>query len=333
MQANAIAVPAAKTEEQRRFRRTGLKALYFKELRDYFRSKRFLILLILVAVVGLASVYSATQGIQSAIDSGDSSFIFLKLFTSSGDTMLSFVTFMSLLGPIVGLALGFDAINGERSHRTLSRLLAQPIYRDAVINGKFLAGVTVIGIMVFALGFIISGIGILVTGIAPLAEELGRIIVFLFFTTVYISFWLGISMLFSLVFRHSATSALTSIAVWLFFAIFLSLLAGLIANALFPATADSAVDAQIANYKCNMTINRISPTTLYNESVSTILDPNVRTTELVLSAQLSGAVTGPLPFGQSLLLVWPHLTGLLAFTLVCFAVSYVVFMRQEIRAD
>ncbi len=331
MQTNAAAITTQ--NDLRRTRLAGFNALYFKELRDYFRSMRFMILLILVTVVGLASVYSATQGIQSAIDSGDSSFMFLKLFTSNGDSMLSFVTFMSLLGPIVGLSLGFDAINGERSHRTLSRLLAQPIYRDAVINGKFLAGVTVIGIMVFALGFIISGVGILVTGIAPAAEELGRIIVFLFFTTVYISFWLGISILFSLVFRHAATSALTSIAVWLFFAIFLSLIAGGIANALYPVNDSSSAQTQIANYNCNLAINRISPSTLYNESVTTILNPNVRTTGIVLSTQLSGAVTGTLPFGQSLLLVWPHLTGLLAFTLVCFAVSYVVFMRQEIRAD
>ncbi|MFQ5826609.1 MAG: ABC transporter permease, partial [Dehalococcoidia bacterium] len=40
----------------------------------------------------------------------------------------------------------------------------------------------------------------------------------------------------------------------------------------------------------------------------------------------------PLPLGQSLLIVWPHLTTLLALTVVCFAISYVIFLRQEIRA-
>ena len=59
----------------------------------------------------------------------------------------------------MGLTLGFDAINSERSEGTLNRLVSQPIYRDAVINGKFLAGATIIFIMVFSMGLVISAIG------------------------------------------------------------------------------------------------------------------------------------------------------------------------------
>jgi ABC-2 type transport system permease protein len=32
------------------------------------------------------------------------------------------------------------------------------------------------------------------------------------------------------------------------------------------------------------------------------------------------------------MLVWPQLTGLIAGTILLFAVSYVLFQRQEIRA-
>ena len=51
------------------------------------------------------------------------------------------------------------------------------------------------------------------------------------------------------------------------------------------------------------------------------------------TSQLEGAVAGYLPFGQSLLLVWPHLTAMLALTLAVFAISYLKFMNQEIRAN
>ena len=44
------------------------------------------------------------------------------------------MSFIALLGPIVGLALGFDAVNSERSNGTLNRLVSQPIYRDAIIG-------------------------------------------------------------------------------------------------------------------------------------------------------------------------------------------------------
>ena len=40
----------------------------------------------------------------------------------------------------------------------------------------------------------------------------------------------------------------------------------------------------------------------------------------------------PLPLDQAILVVWPHLTLLAALTLACFALSHVVFMRQEIRS-
>jgi ABC-2 type transport system permease protein len=40
----------------------------------------------------------------------------------------------------------------------------------------------------------------------------------------------------------------------------------------------------------------------------------------------------PLAFGQSVLLVWPQITGLVAAVIVMFAITYVVFQRQEVRA-
>ena len=327
-----------KKDENEKYRQAGLSALYRKELADQIQSRRFLIVLLMIAVTGVASVYSAGLGIQSTIQGSSSAAAtggstFLSLFTTSGGTLPSFVSFLSFLGPIVGLAMGFDAINGERSRRTLTRLVSQPIYRDSVINGKFLAGLTVISIMVFSLGLIFGSMGVIMIGVPPSSDDLIRILLFLVYTTVYISLWLGISILFSLIFRHAATSALSGISVWVFFSFFLSLLANVAAGAAYPVSDSSTTDVVLNNYNFAEGINRISPTTLYSESVSTILDPSVRTLGPVLNTQVDRAVVGPLPIDQSLLLVWPHLVGLLAITLICFAISYVIFMRQEIRTN
>jgi ABC-2 type transport system permease protein len=331
-----------KKDENDKYRKVGLRALYRKELGDYFRSKRFLIVLILISVIALSSVYSSGEAMKSAIaaagtggtsgQSTQTTYSILSLFTLNGANWYSLTFFMSFLGPIVGLTLGFDAINGERSKRTLSRLLAQPIYRDAVVNGKFLAGVTIIAIMVFSLGLIVCGLGIVMTGLPPTADELGRVLVFMIFTTVYISFWLALSQLFSLLFRHAATSALTGIALWLFFAIFLTMLAGVIANAVYPVSDTSTMDVMMNNYNLNQGLSRLSPTTLYTESSSAILDPFQRVLGVVTQTQIDRAIMGTLPLGQSLLLVWPHLTGLLALTMIVFAISYICFMKQEVRA-
>ena len=43
-------------------------------------------------------------------------------------------------------------------------------------------------------------------------------------------------------------------------------------------------------------------------------------------------IGAPLPLSQSLLLIWPQITGLIAGLLVLFALAYVAFQRQEVRA-
>lgn len=312
---------------------TGRNALVRKELADHLKSKRFLILLLLIGCTSFASLYGAISGLSDAIQS-DSNFIFLKLYTSSGSSIPSFMSFIALLGPIVGLALGFDAVNSERSNGTLNRLVSQPIYRDAIIVGKFLAGTIVIAIVIFSMGIALGAVGMAATGLVPDVEEVLRILIFLFFTVVYIAFWLAMSILFSVICRHSATSALASISVWIFFAIFMSLVANIVANAVYPVNDQySTMINSLNNYTLNQNLNRISPYYLYSEAVSTIMNPSVRSVNVVTVSQLTGAISGYLSLGQSLLLVWPHLTGLAALMLIAFGGSYVGFMRQEIRSN
>ena len=45
----------------------------------------------------------------------------------------------------------------------------------------------------------------------------------------------------------------------------------------------------------------------------------------------SSRFQNPLSLGQSLVVVYPHLVALIAISLICFAVSYSIFMMQEIR--
>ncbi|MCL2492862.1 MAG: ABC transporter permease [Clostridiales bacterium] len=312
-------------------------ALYRKELADHVDSVRFLIILIIAFLLAGVSLYSALGGIATA-GQGDASqgiaptpFTFLQLFVQSNGTIPSLASFIALVGPIIGLLLGFDAINSEKNAGTLNRLLAQPIYRDAVINGKFLAGLTVVVIIVAGMVLIVSGVGLFRTGIPPTGEEVMRLLVFAVFSIVYIAFWLGLSILLSVVTRSAATSALLVVAVWLLFAFFISLISSGIAGALYSPDTVTGLEGA-ATFQ--QSFDRISPTILYSESVGTILDPTVRTlgiTSVAQYDQLSAGVAGVLPMSQSLLLVWPHLVGMIALMLGAFAISYIVFMKQEIR--
>src|SRR5690606_16468342 len=113
-------------------------------------------------------------------------------------------------------ALGFDAINSEYSKGTLSRIVSQPIPRDYVINAKFIASLLIISVLLCSLGLSVIALGLLMIGIPPTPEEFLRIVSFLVLSIFYIAFWLNISILFSIRFKQAATSALSSIAIWLF---------------------------------------------------------------------------------------------------------------------
>lgn len=309
---------------------SGLGALYRKELADHLNSKRCFLIFLLLLVTASASLGGAVSTLSDSTESTE--FLFLALFTTGSSSIYSFATFMAFLGPLVGITLGFDAVGSERSQGTLNRLAAQPIYRDSIINAKFLAGATVISLMVAALGLFLCGAGLLAIGVPPGAEEVLRILAFLALSAVYISFWLALSIIFSVVCRHGATAALAGISIWLFLSLFMSLVACGIANALYPLEGIEGFNNILSNYELTLALNRISPYYLFSEAATTILNPGVRSIGVVTAASYSGAVSSSLSFGQSLLLIWPHLVVMAALVIAGFAIAYINFMRQEIRA-
>ena len=309
------------------------RVLVQKEVSDQVRSWKFVILLAIIALTCLGSLYTSLSNIGHAIkpNDPDAEFLFLKLFTLTDGSLPSYTVFISFLGPLLGISLGFDAINSERNRGTLSRVMAQPIHRDYLINAKFMASLIVISVLFFALGFLVMGLGMTIIGIPPTGEEFWRIVFFIVLSIFYVAFWLNLSIFFSVRFKQAATSALAGIAVWLFFSVFFVMIINLVHKASMPSPyAPPAVIMGHEHLMLNLT--RISPSTLFSEATSTMLMPSVRSLGPLTVQQVQGAIPSPLPLGQSLLLVWPQVTGLIAATVVCFALSYVSFMRREIRS-
>ncbi|MFH1169541.1 MAG: ABC transporter permease subunit [Chloroflexota bacterium] len=312
-----------------------MKAILRKELADYFTSIRVPILFFLVLLASAGGLIAAQQGIRGAISDTSAiterGFIFLKLFTTSGESLPPLTFFLALFVPIIGIALGFDAINSERSGGTISRILSQPVYRDGVINGKFLAGIVTLSIMVGTTLMLVAGYGLRMIGVPPTAEEIIRLFIYLFFTIVYGAFWMGLAILFSVLFRRVAASLLVSITVWLFFSFFMLMIGPAIANAIAPTTEGTQA-VLIHNAEVQQTLLRFSPSVLFDEATTVLLLPQVRSLGVVTMSQIAYMVPNPLSLGQSLVLIWPHLTSLLSLSAICFGASYVIFMRQEIRA-
>jgi ABC-2 type transport system permease protein len=309
---------------------TGLGAVVAKETADHLSSARMRILEALVFLTAIAAAYAAIRSIRATI--GESPFLFLRLLTFSQDPLPSFIALLGFLIPLVAIALAFDAVNGEFNRRTMSRILAQPIYRDALLLGKFLAGLLALTIGLVSLWLLVLGLGLLLFGLPPSTEETVRMLGFLIATIAYGGVWLAVALLFSVVFRAPATAALAALGTWLMFALFWSVITPLVAN-LIAGPPEGVFGPRMEFLQVQQIIDRLSPNTLYAETALALLHPATRALGPVLISQLQGALLGaPLPVSQSFILIWPQLTGLIAATIVIFVSAYVVFQRQEIRA-
>jgi ABC-2 type transport system permease protein len=279
----------------------------------------------LVVLTALAAVYAAIQQIKDV--SAEDPFLFLRLFTVSREPLPSFVSFLAFLVPLMAIGLGFDAINSEHTRRTLSRILSQPIYRDALLFGKFLAGLATLAISLIGLWLLVIGLGLVMIGVPPQGEEMARSLIFLLVTIAYGGVWLSLAMLFSVVFRSAASAALVTLGLWLFLTAIWPALAPAIAAGVLPAD-DPAVPVIGAQM-----LARLSPSTLFGEIVLALLNPTTRTLGPIYLSQMQGAIPGaPLPLAESVMIAWPQIVGLIAGTIVLFVIGYITFQRQEVRA-
>src|SRR5215475_14011299 len=179
----------------------GLGTVVLKELADHFDSVRVLLLSLLMVLAAAVPLYGAITSLRDT--TAEDPFLFLKLF-NPGQT-LSIVAILGFVIPVMAIGLGFDSINGEHNRRTLSRILAQPIYRDALLVGKFLAAIIVLAVNLTCLWLLVVGFGVFFLGVPPSGDEFSRSLVFLFISIAYAGAWLGMAMLFSVLFRSPAT--------------------------------------------------------------------------------------------------------------------------------
>jgi ABC-2 type transport system permease protein len=348
-ESNVVARPKAPPEQvgstAERSKAAGIRpgwiTIAAKEFADHLLSVRLYVLLIVLGIAALIPLYFAADRLRALGSqvSGESA-VFLALFTLSPEnvSILRVDLFVAIAAPLLGVGFAFDAVNGERHEGTLPRLLSQPIHRDDVINGKFAAGLAIITVALIAALLLIAGFGLLRLGIAPSGSEVIRLVAWLGLTILYVALWLAFGTLLSVVIRRAATSALVGLGVWFFIAVpqFGQLVVSLLGAIIAPG-GNTAQD-QLSALSTQQFLLRLLPSTLYREASVVLLNPRVASGDVSVPAtidqyeQYQQQIGSLLSLDQSILLVWPHVVILFALTVGCFALAYVRFMRQEVRA-
>jgi ABC-2 type transport system permease protein len=328
-----------------------------KQLRDNFSSKKFLLVLGLFMIFSMASIYIGAEDYQQQMEQyRDGSIGYQPEKPDLMDVFTPMMSFnMPLAAGLLALLLSYNAISREREEGTIELLLSYPVYRDEVINGKFMAGfVTVATALVLAFTAS-SGLAIYMLELMPTAEQISRLVFMGFGTLIYMGFFLGLGTLLSTVFRSSWRSLIVG-AVLLGFFLAVPFGAQALSGVIYqyedtdpgtpggPGVARSmAVEGgedvevrpepdrdreeerrerqqvQEKRERFVQTVSRLSPSTSYGNYVETMLGINYESS------------TGLEPtLRESLESAFGYLVYLVSQTALIFTASYAVFLRQDL---
>jgi ABC-2 type transport system permease protein len=284
-----------------------------KEIKDNIKSKRYWALVAVLVLFGTAlSTY-----LTVSITIGDRQ---ERLFTNFWS---SFVTSLSFMLPIIGISLGFSAISGERERGTIRLLLARPIYRDDLLNGKLIAGALLMLLALFVSYTLIIPSAILLRGMNLTTTDAAKLLLLMIPSELLALVYLSISLFFSTISNRSGTSLVLSIVTWILFHIIMPLLAYLSAVMILgppPAlqTPTSGVP-QIKDYYQKFTI-------IVGTILSIVPDQHFST---LASAIYGRREPQEIYVPEILTNAWVSLLVLTGYIIIFLALSYTVFVKRQ----
>jgi ABC-2 type transport system permease protein len=245
-------------------------------------------------------------------------------------------------GGMLAIATGFDLISKEKESRSLKTLLAHPVYRDEVINGKALGGVAALGVALVT-AFALTLAVLLVCSIVPTAGEVAAIGVIGFASLLYLLAFFALALALSVVTKESGHAVIYGLALFFAIAFLLPVFGTALGDVVagdppqrpeMPVTVDGrpvdeavwmAYEEECRQHTGEMeeyrgrrqvvtdTVNLFSPIVSYHAVVWPVADP-------------SG-----MPLEDAEDQIWRGVAALIVFPSVFFAAAYGKFMRMDIR--
>ncbi|MDK2974114.1 MAG: type transport system permease protein [Methanofollis sp.] len=339
---------------------SGLLVVAHKEFVDQLTSKRFLSIFALLLLISALGIYEGTadynehlasysERLQSATGNdpyaGSLSEIIspLTIFSKMSD-------YIVLFGTILGIAMGFDLISREKENHSLKTLLARPVFRDEIINGKALGSILA---LVIALGTTVAvSIAILLlAGIVPSLSDFGAILIFTVVSGIFILVYFSLALMMSAISKDSGSALIATLIIFVILSSVVPILGWAAAETLAGPTPVSAnpgspsVDAgDMQSYQQDMqaywakrsafssAINLISPDLNYERMALAITDPGqaIATDNNPYSFAEGPPETSP-GLDELIGAIWANALALFVLPCVFFGVAYAKFMRADIR--
>jgi ABC-2 type transport system permease protein len=287
-----------------------------KEFADNVCSPKFITLLLTFMVIVFSKSY--ITGILADEN------LFRGLFIDVAQIIALFLPFM-------GIALGFDAVNKERKSGSLNVLLTHPLYRDTIITGKTLGALITLALVVFVSIVIVVGTRLVASGAEFSSLMLNRLTIFTVLTYLYLSIFMGLGILGSIITKNAVSSLIYNIAIWLVlcvaFGMIFTTAASIIAGHKPLDLTDNDRFLEI-----NSDLQKLSPIHHYAMTVSGV--PNL---SLLGVSSERPAVSGIFDTEHTLEQwwdeFWTNILTLVITPIFLMIVAFMTFLRQDISKD
>jgi ABC-2 type transport system permease protein len=200
-----------------------------KEFSDHITSRRFVIILGLLLVISAVGAHAGIESYNNLLESYNQQLQHVRDIDVSGPytgwmpekpsillILSPMMSYMTTLGAVLAIAIGFDLVSKEKETRSLKSLLSHPVYRDEIINGKALGGIAALGFaMVLALA--ISLAILLLFSIVPTLTEFAAILIFGAVTLGFLLAYFAIALMMSTIAKESGNALIYTMVI--FFAV------------------------------------------------------------------------------------------------------------------
>jgi ABC-2 type transport system permease protein len=268
-----------------------------KEFRDYIKSKRFILVGILYAVMALAII-----GITLLMFKGQGVATGFK-----PSSMLSLMDILNIILVLLAVIITADTISVEKKDRTIYQLLSKPVERSTVVLGKFLGCLGVVSFFFTSSSLLAYILVIVLTGVYPSVGDVVSVIEVILFMVLLFSVYVALGTLISTVTKNPLISILGGIIAWI---------------ALFFSNTIGGMIGYMAISNGNMMIlgDPFTQYPIYAKAL-VLIDP--------ISHDLAGFLLGGglEPDGMP---PWANVIFLLAYTGILLLVSVELFKRQDV---
>lgn len=196
-----------------------------KEFKTAYKDKVFLVIVLLFLLMSIASVYigsttksaemQAYQDIVSITESQGSAIPTAPEIYPLA-ILSNIIEYVTMIGAVLAIFLGFDAFSGERENGTLRLLLTRPFYRDQIITGKLAGAGMIIGSLLGVTLLFNLGLFTIATRMIPNLSEILRLALFMILAFVYMMSFYIATLFVSLKTRDRAFGFLIMMIVWIF---------------------------------------------------------------------------------------------------------------------